>query len=144
MLIKKLMGALAVALAASVLAVAPASAAETWCGTAANHRVAASNVASAKAEGRTIAVRYYNNHVFSVIYGAKPGDAVAMGWQYSGNSVAYWCGKYGDGWPTWSTVPSGSGSAFTAAVPFTQVNWAFARGKLTVSGYVFNTSKVYI
>ncbi|MDI5940420.1 MULTISPECIES: hypothetical protein [Micromonospora] len=128
--------------AALLAPASPAYAADTWCGTARDYKVTGTTKTSAKAEGRTLALRTYNSHVFAVIYGGASGDAVSMGWNYSGNDVSYWCGGYGGSWPLWSTVPDGKNSAFTAAVPFSQVNWAFARGKLAVTGFKFDTVKV--
>ncbi|MBO4207888.1 hypothetical protein [Micromonospora echinofusca] len=129
---------------ALVAATGPAAAADTWCGTARDYKVVAPNQIQSSAEGRTTAIRFYQSHVFAVIYGGKSGDAVAMGWNYTGNSVSYWCGGYGGSWPTWSTVASGKNSAFTAAVPFNQVNWAFSRGRLAVTAYTFDSGKVYV
>ncbi|MGY3520750.1 hypothetical protein ACVMYR_31100 [Micromonospora sp. PTRAS2] len=78
--------------AALLAPASPAYAADTWCGTARDYKVTGTTKTSAKAEGRTLALRTYNSHVFAVIYGGASGDAVSMGWNYSGNDVSYWCG----------------------------------------------------
>ncbi|GAB3076730.1 hypothetical protein [Micromonospora schwarzwaldensis] len=146
-MIRRILGLGAAGLAATAALVAPASpaaAADTWCGTARDYKVAVSNQRSVTYQGRTAAIRYYNNHVFAVIYGGEVGDAVSMGWNYTGNDVSYWCGAYGGSWPTWSYVAEGKNSSFTAAVPFSQVNWAFARGKVSGTTQYFDTTKVYV
>ncbi|GAA4930819.1 hypothetical protein ACFPM3_02835 [Streptomyces coeruleoprunus] len=121
----------------------PAQAADTWCSAARDYKVVAPNEESRPVDGRRIAVRYYNNHVFSVIYGGRSGDRVSMGWNYRGNDTSYWCGAYGGSWPAWSTVPSGKTSAFTAAVPLSSVNWVFARGRLLNNITNYDTGRLY-
>ncbi|GAA4316562.1 hypothetical protein GCM10023086_39000 [Streptomyces venetus] len=138
--------AMGASLAATALVAAtatPALAAETWCSAARDYKTVAPNEESRSVDGRTIAVRYYNNHVFSVIYGGRQGDRVSMGWNYRGNDTSYWCGQYGGSWPTWSTVPSGKNSAFTAAVPLSSVNWVFARGRLLNNVTNYDTGRLY-
>jgi hypothetical protein len=131
--------------ATALLAVtaSPAHAADTWCSAAQDYKVVAPNESSRNVDGRTVAVRYHNNHVFSVIYGGRQGDRVSMGWNYRGNSTSYWCGQYGGSWPTWSTVPSGRNSTFTAAVPLPNVNWVFARGRLLNNVTNYDTGTLY-
>ncbi|MFF9557552.1 hypothetical protein ACF1DY_17245 [Streptomyces albus] len=122
---------------------APAQAADTWCSAARDYKVVAPNETVRSVDGRTVAVRYYSSHVFSVIYGGREGDRVSMGWNYKSNDTSYWCGQYGGSWPTWSTVPSGKNSAFTAAVPLSSVNWVFARGRLLNNVTNYDTGKLY-
>ncbi|MFE2499290.1 hypothetical protein ACFXKS_37190 [Streptomyces scopuliridis] len=122
---------------------APAQAADAWCSAARDYKVPAPNETSRSVDGRTVGVRYYNNHVFSVIYGGRQGDRVSMGWNYRANSTSYWCGSYGGAWPTWSTVPSGKNSAFTAAVPISSVQWVFARGRLLNNVTNYDTGRLY-